>query len=156
MSRPRTEKEILGLMMGDSDGPFTDQRRPPAPVSQIGAVCNSFIKDSPITIVNVNVNFHVQYQSQPEQGEPCTVQRPEDSGQCPEEPGQHSEETGQRPEDPGHQPENTGQRPEDPGHQPENTGQRPEDPGQRPEDPGQRPEDTGHRLEGLNLCFVFQ
>ena len=115
-------------MMGDSEGSFTDQRRPPAPVSQIGAVCNSFIKDSPITIVNVNVNFHVQYQSQPEQGEPCTVQRPEDSGQCPEEPGQRSEETGQRYED-------TGQRPEDPGHQ---------------------PEDTGHRLEGLNLCFVFQ
>ena len=120
-------------MMGDSEGPATDQRIPT--VNQTGSVCNSYINDSQVAIVNLNVNFHIHYQSQPQAGEPCTVQRPEDTGQCPEDTGQRSEYPGQRPED---------------------TGQRSEDPGLRPEDTGQRPEDTGHRPEGLNFCFVLQ
>ena len=169
MSRPRTEKEILGLMMGDSDGPFTDQRRPPSAISQFGTVCNSSINNSQVTIVNVNFYF----QSRPEdtgqrpedtgqrpedtgQRPEDTEQRPEDTGQRPEGTEQRPEDTGQRPEDTGQRPEDTGQRPEDTEQRPEDTGQRPEDTGQRPEDTGQRPEYTGHRPKGLNLCFVFQ
>ena len=98
MSRPRTEKEILGLMMGDSDGPFTDQRRPPAPACQIGTVWTSSINNSQVTIVNVNVNQHFYCKSRPEQDQPCSVHRPEDTVQQPEDTVQGPEDTGHRPE----------------------------------------------------------